>query len=300
MLIVHVTFSALALAPLPSLSSTTCSARRANAITSLLDSGARGGVHGLPPMLKRVRSRGMRLSSTAVTRDDALPDLWEGAHTSLTTLLRGSARVNSALQSQPLVVTRGGSSYRVVHSGTMERAMLHFRAELAAKAMQLLYTLSCSLLLLQLAAHSQRESATPGQPAAEGEQPSGLAERKHAASARAPRAGIADTAMDATGAALLWQSLGAFGGAHTPSDEALWKDFVVLDTDGDGAIGARELQLAVRRAAPAAKSVDVAQRMVDFADLNQDGILDFAEYRQLRRAAHPADYMMRYKRRWSS
>jgi len=104
--------------------------------------------------------------------------------------------------------------------------------------------------------------------------------------------------MDATGAALLWQSLGAFAGALAPSENTLRHDFTALDADGDGTISAGELQDAVRKAAPSAKSKWVAQTLVDFADIDSDGIFDYSDYRLLRRAAHPTEYMLRYRRRW--
>lgn len=103
--------------------------------------------------------------------------------------------------------------------------------------------------------------------------------------------------MDATGAALLWQSLGAFAGELAPSEDRLRHDFTALDADGDGTISAYELQDVVRRAAPTAKSKRVAQTLVDFADIDSNGIFDFSDYRLLRRAAHPAEYMMHYRRR---
>ncbi|GAB4833100.1 hypothetical protein Ancab_031346 [Ancistrocladus abbreviatus] len=66
----------------------------------------------------------------------------------------------------------------------------------------------------------------------------------------------------------------------------LTEAFKVFDEDGDGFISAKELQVVLDKLGlPEAKEMDSVERMISSVDRNQDGLVDFFEFKDMMRNA---------------
>jgi len=80
-------------------------------------------------------------------------------------------------------------------------------------------------------------------------------------------------------ATLLWRSLGGFGTdeQRRPSKAQLRAAFDALDSDGDGTLTVEEVAAGLAVSNPAV-SLKGVQRMVDYADADNNGMIDFEEF----------------------
>eukprot|EP00965_Chrysotila_dentata_P092170 3042744-Pleurochrysis_carterae.AAC.4 len=108
----------------------------------------------------------------------------------------------------------------------------------------------------------------------------------------------ADAALDAAGAVLMWRSIGGFAGADN-SQEALVVQFQLIDSDADGVIRPSELQRVLQRTNSRKATTRIAQNMVNLADMDGDGYINFEEFSSLMQATYPSQYMIAYRQRFS-
>ncbi|KDP21828.1 hypothetical protein JCGZ_00615 [Jatropha curcas] len=75
------------------------------------------------------------------------------------------------------------------------------------------------------------------------------------------------------------------GDAISQEESDLTEAFKVFDEDGDGYISAHELQVVLRKLGmPEAKELDRIQQMIISVDSNQDGRVDFFEFKDMMRS----------------
>lgn len=95
------------------------------------------------------------------------------------------------------------------------------------------------------------------------------------------------SAKTMSGAARVWRALGGFSpskvGVAAFSEAALRAAFDKIDTDGGGTISASELSAAIKDANPLATDA-VVKAMLQFADVDGDGSVDFDEYKAIMRS----------------
>lgn len=73
--------------------------------------------------------------------------------------------------------------------------------------------------------------------------------------------------------------------AMTQEESDLSEAFKVFDEDGDGYISAHELQVVLKKLGmPEAKEIDRVEQMIFSVDRNQDGRVDFFEFKDMMRS----------------
>ena len=121
----------------------------------------------------------------------------------------------------------------------------------------------CSLLLLQLWRYNWQRA--------------NWYTRAGSAAARASLENL-EVVSSKPAAALMWLSLGGFG-ALLPTNAEIRAAFDVIDVDGNGSITSDELMKAISRV-PSQEMLEAVATMIEFADADNDGSIDFEEFKQ--------------------